>query len=188
MLPDVRRDAEVALVDLLPRVRAAHRADFTPYQRQALLDLLVGSRAVGGGRPLGALRAMWRAAAAPFHSISERGYTHPRGGQAPGRADLAVAILQALMHIGDAGDLTAVRLTERRTRGKAPLAVVHAAAVECLTILAERARKDGDADRLLRPSQAPDDDMLLRPATGAPRDDEGTLVRPAERPDVPAAG
>ena len=147
--------------------------------RQCLLDLLVGPSAASTRRASGPIRRRLDALLAPLRAISSPVARALSSTESDERLALEVAILQALMHIGDAGDLAAVRLTERRTRGKARFAVVHAAAAECLAILEERARLDGDTDRLVRPADAPDEAMLLRPATGAPADDDATLVRPA---------
>jgi len=178
VLPDVTAGAEATLTRALPQVRACHRSFFTPHQRQCLLDLLVGPSAASTRRAGGPIRRRLDALLAPLRAISSPVARALSSTESDERLALQVAILQALMHIGDAGDLAAVRLTERRTRGKARFAVVHAAAAECLAILEERARLDGDTDRLVRPADAPDEAMLLRPATGAPTDDEATLVRP----------
>jgi hypothetical protein len=181
LAPALTSEVKAALADVLPQVRASDRNRYTPLQRQCFLDLLVGpwSRAgrMGRRRPIGRLMA---ALARPFGYCTWRlGSALPSGGHERD-IRLQVAILQALMHIGDAGDLAAVRLVVSRTRNRPDLAVVHAAARECLTIIEDRARLLDDTDLLLRPADPADASTLLRPAMRAPATPDGLLVRPAE--------
>jgi len=182
LAPGLTAEVKSALLSLLPQVRAVHRSCFTPYQRQCLLDLLAGQWLVSRGPRPGPFRRALQGLACLLGGPARSVAGVLIRSSAESALALQVAILQALMHIGDAGDLAAVRLTERTTKGKARFAVVHAAAVECLAILEERARADDDTDRLVRPADAPDEAMLLRPASGAPTDDDSTLVRPAQEP------
>jgi len=182
LAPGLTAEVKSALLSLLPQVRAVHRSCFTPYQRQCLLDLLAGQWLVSRGPRPGPFRRALQGLACLLGGPARSVAGVLIRSSAESALALEVAILQALMHIGDAGDLAAVRLTERTTKGKARFAVVHAAAVECLAILEERARADDDTDRLVRPADAPDEAMLLRPASGAPTDDDSTLVRPAQEP------
>ncbi len=179
LMPDVTQEAKAGLVMLLPDVRAHHRYGITPYQRQCLLDLLTGEWALptSARRPSLFARMFGRA----LHRISDLAvlpWLWPMRLDPDEHEELAVGILRALMHIGDGADLNALRNYERRTRNNRHRVVSHAAAVECIAIVEERARTLSDAERLLRPAPPPDDAMLLRPASGDPSTPPEMLVRP----------
>lgn len=92
------------------------------------------------------------------------------------------AALRALTVLEDA---PALRCAERMVRtvgfGRR-VSELRSAAAEALPGLRDMSRRVREREQLLRPAEAPDDaETLLRPAAGAPTDDENRLVRPADQ-------
>jgi hypothetical protein len=90
--------------------------------------------------------------------------------------ELQLLALDALKHLGGRSSLGAVtRLTQERGAD-----AVSVRAREVLPAIQERAARERDAERLLRPAEAPGapEDVLLRPFEGRPAPDSRLLVRP----------
>jgi len=97
----------------------------------------------------------------------------------PKQARLAMAALDAYEQVGDRDSVAVVeRMAEGRARGLDPGLAARAA--EVLPAMRNAAELVAAAQTLLRPADSVADDMLLRPALGAPDGPAGTLLRPAE--------
>jgi hypothetical protein len=93
--------------------------------------------------------------------------------------DLAIAVLGALTHIGQARALDAVRFLACAEERDAHSAVREAASA-CLPIIEARAQQCRRSGALLRPAEAPSD-ALLRPAA-ARSTDADSLLLPSRAP------
>jgi len=90
--------------------------------------------------------------------------------------ELQLLALEALKHIGGRASLAAVTRVSEQIGADA----VSERAREVLPAIRERAARERDAERLLRPAAAPGapEDVLLRPFEGRPSPETGLLVRP----------
>jgi hypothetical protein len=92
---------------------------------------------------------------------------------------LAMAVLDAYEQVGDRDSVSVVeRMAEGKVRGLEP--AVAARAAEVLPAMRNAAELVAAAQTLLRPADSVADDMLLRPALGAPTGPAETLLRPAD--------
>jgi hypothetical protein len=91
------------------------------------------------------------------------------------------AALRALTILEDAPTLHCAERMVRAVGIGKRIAELRSVALDALPDLREMARRLREREQLLRPAEAPDDaETLLRPAIGAPSDDEQRLVRPLD--------
>ncbi len=148
LMPNVLHRVAPRLYEGLPELRRTDQELLTPYQRQCLVDALVGEWLINRSRRRSALRRLVDAVAVPLGKL----FRIPGalfGSNATYRDDvMRTAILHALMNIGDEADAPAVRLVVQRTHNRRQHPIVHAAAVECLGILDERRRTARGAEQI----------------------------------------
>ncbi|NLH98437.1 MAG: hypothetical protein GX446_02985 [Chthonomonadales bacterium] len=148
LMPNVLQRVAPALYEGLPCLRDTDRDLLTPYQRQCLVDALVGEWLVNRSRRRSALRRLVDAVGVPLGTLC-RIPGALFGAYATYRDDLMrTAILHALMAIGDDADAPAVRLVVQRTHNRRQHPIVHAAAVECLRMLDERQPSAPDTNQI----------------------------------------
>lgn len=96
---------------------------------------------------------------------------------------LVLPLLKALEIIGDGRDIEPVQRLARYRMGMAAKSVgVRKAANELLPILRERAEEERVSGKLLRPSDRPEEEGLLRPASTGAEGEAETLLRAVETP------
>ena len=98
---------------------------------------------------------------------------------------IGLAVLSAFEQVGNTEDLTTVEklIANEGIARKKPDLVTEANRI--LPALRELAKAEQQRSVLLRPAGAPAEEFLLRPAAGAPANDESLLLRPALVSDSP---
>jgi hypothetical protein len=155
------KEAEDALVRLLPQLSAADGVTLSPNQRDCFFRIL--TRRVDLNKSVGE---------AVRQRLSER------------EADLKIAMLRAVALLGDRRLIPYIERLAANTRHGTREQRVGQAAKECLVILRQQSEQQQVSDTLLRASDTvfTTPDVLLRPATGQENTESKTLLRVSDSP------